>query len=49
MTVEAVLGSLPIFVRFAERRLAPIFEASILTPPERDILGEEALAAAVEA
>ncbi len=47
VTVKAVLGSLPVFVRFAERRLAPIFEKGILTRPGRDLPGEQALAAAV--
>jgi hypothetical protein len=47
VTVQAVLGSLPVFIGFAERRLAPIFRAGVLSPPIRSIPGEEALARAV--
>ena len=48
MTPEVVFGSFPALVQFAERRLRPVFEAGILSPPSRDLAGEAALASAVE-
>lgn len=44
MTAEAVFGSFPALVQFAERRLRPVFDADILSPPPRDLPGEAALA-----
>ena len=48
MTPDVVFGSFPALVQFAERRLRPVFEAGILSPPPRDPAGEAALASAVE-
>jgi hypothetical protein len=47
MTLEIVLASFPLLVEFAERRLRPVFEAGVLSPPPRDLVGEAALASVV--
>jgi hypothetical protein len=40
MTPEVVLGSFGALVRFAERRLRPVFREGVLATPERDLEGE---------
>ena len=48
MTPDVVLGSFPVFVRFAEKRLRRVFREGILSTPGRDLEGEAAMASAVE-